>query len=128
MNCRSFERYRIVVAAVVIFAAAGAAQSNEFVKFSMESGATRILIGDAEFAQHYPLGDALVPRPFFTGLRTAKGIEVTRTHPPREGIDASKVLTADKLLNPAAAPVYDMIREIPEVADGTVRAVCVVPP
>jgi hypothetical protein len=45
-------------------------------------------------------------------------------HPePREGIDASKVLTADKLSNPAAAPVYDQIREIPEMADG-VRCHC----
>jgi hypothetical protein len=45
-------------------------------------------------------------------------------HPePREGIDASKVLTADKLTNPAAAPVYDLIREIPEVADG-IRCHC----
>ncbi len=40
-------------------------------------------------------------------------------HPePRPGIDASKVLTADQLINPSAAEVYDMIREIPEVADG----------
>jgi hypothetical protein len=45
-------------------------------------------------------------------------------HPePRPGIDASKVLTADKLTNPAAAPLYDMVREIPQIADG-IRCTC----
>jgi len=45
-------------------------------------------------------------------------------HPePRPGIDASKVLKADQLTNPAAAPVYDMIREIPQIADG-IRCNC----
>jgi hypothetical protein len=45
-------------------------------------------------------------------------------HPePRPGVDASKVLTADKLTNPAAAPLYDMIREIPQIADG-IRCTC----
>jgi hypothetical protein len=45
-------------------------------------------------------------------------------HPePRPGIDASKVLTADKLTNPGAAPVYEMIREIPHIADG-IRCTC----
>lgn len=46
------------------------------------------------------------------------------THPdPRPGIDASKVLTADQLQNPAAAPVYDMVREMPQIADG-IRCTC----
>lgn len=46
------------------------------------------------------------------------------THPdPRPGIDASKVLTADRLANPSAAPVYEMVREIPEVVDG-IRCHC----
>lgn len=45
-------------------------------------------------------------------------------HPdPRPGIEASKVLTPDQLGNPAAVPRYDMIREIPEVADG-IRCHC----
>jgi len=46
------------------------------------------------------------------------------THPdPRPGIDASKVLRADQLQNPAAAPVYDMVREMPQIADG-IRCTC----
>ena len=47
------------------------------------------------------------------------------THPtPRPGIDASKVLTKDQLKEgPGAAPVFDMVRQIPQVADG-IRCNC----
>ena len=46
-------------------------------------------------------------------------------HPtPRPGIDASKVLTRDKLTeHPAAEPVFDMVRKIPQVVDG-IRCQC----
>lgn len=45
-------------------------------------------------------------------------------HPdPRPGIDASRVLKAEDLHNPAAAAVYDMVREIPRVVDG-IRCHC----
>jgi hypothetical protein len=46
-------------------------------------------------------------------------------HPtPRPGIDASKVLTRDKLTeNPAAEPVFEMVRKIPQVVDG-IRCQC----
>jgi hypothetical protein len=46
-------------------------------------------------------------------------------HPtPRPGIDASKVLKHDKLTeNPAAEPVFDMVRKIPQVVDG-IRCQC----
>ena len=41
-------------------------------------------------------------------------------HPtPRSGIDASKVLTRDRLTeHPAAEPVFAMVRRIPQVVDG----------
>jgi hypothetical protein len=44
----------------------------------------------------------------------------TGTHPkPRPGIDASRVLTRDKLTeHPAAEPVFAMVRRIPQVVDG----------
>jgi hypothetical protein len=47
------------------------------------------------------------------------------THPtPRPGIDASKVLTRDKLTeHPAAQAVFDMVRKIPQVVDG-IRCQC----
>lgn len=60
--------------------------------------------------------------------RPARGSVLRRLlvddHPtPRPGIDASKVLTADRLHLPDAAPVFDLIREIPQVADG-IRCHC----
>jgi hypothetical protein len=47
------------------------------------------------------------------------------THPtPRPGIDASKVLTRTQLTeHPAAEPVFDMVRKIPQVVDG-IRCQC----
>lgn len=41
-------------------------------------------------------------------------------HPePRPGIDASRVLTHEELTDaPQAIPIFDKIREIPEIADG----------
>lgn len=49
----------------------------------------------------------------------------TGPHPtPRPGIDASKVLTREQLTeHPSAAPVFDMVRQIPQVADG-IRCQC----
>ena len=47
------------------------------------------------------------------------------THPtPRPGVDASKVLTRAQLTeHPAAEPVFDMVRKIPQVVDG-IRCQC----
>jgi hypothetical protein len=45
-------------------------------------------------------------------------------HPtPRPGIDASKVLPADQLHTPDAAPIFDLVREVPQVVDG-IRCHC----
>jgi len=46
-------------------------------------------------------------------------------HPtPRPGIDASKVLTRDQLTeHPAAEPVFEMVRKIPQIVDG-IRCQC----
>jgi hypothetical protein len=75
-----------------------------------------------DFLKTLPLGAAafLGVRPRSSGLWSIFGED----HPePRPGVDASKVLNGDVLSNPAAAPVYDLIREIPEVADG-IRCHC----
>ena len=57
--------------------------------------------------------------------RTATGRRSGGPHPtPRPGIDASKVLTREKLTeHPAAEPVFDMVRKIPQVVDG-IRCQC----
>jgi hypothetical protein len=45
-------------------------------------------------------------------------------HPtPRPGIDARNVLTVDRLHVPEAAPVFDLVRQIPQVVDG-IRCNC----
>jgi hypothetical protein len=50
---------------------------------------------------------------------------VQSAHPePRAGIDASKVLKRDALRDhPDAIPVFDMVRQIPQIADG-IRCSC----
>ena len=54
------------------------------------------------------------------GLATVVGRGISGKHPtPRPGIDASKVLTRDKLAeHPAAEPVFAMVRRIPQIVDG----------
>ena len=45
-------------------------------------------------------------------------------HPdPRKGITAAHVLPASRLMDKSAAPVYDMVRRIPEIVDG-IRCNC----
>jgi Protein of unknown function with PCYCGC motif len=45
-------------------------------------------------------------------------------HPkPRPGIDASRVLSASRIEHKEAAPVYELVREIPQVVDG-IRCYC----
>ena len=60
-------------------------------------------------------------RPFRIGTARAAPSD----HPtPRAGVDGSHVLTADDLKDsPGVIPVFDMIREIPRVADG-IRCQC----
>jgi hypothetical protein len=69
---------------------------------------------------------ALVPGA--AGLTLRPAISMPRaagTHPnPRPGVDGSRVLTAADLRDaPDVVPVFDMIREIPRVADG-IRCQC----
>jgi hypothetical protein len=45
-------------------------------------------------------------------------------HPdPRPGIDASKVLKAAEIRHPRSVPVFDQVREIPQIVDG-IRCYC----
>lgn len=62
------------------------------------------------------------------GALPAVGLPAPRRridHPePRPGIDASKVLPASSLSqHPDAVPVFDMVREIPQIVDG-IRCQC----
>ncbi|HEX9894981.1 MAG TPA: PCYCGC motif-containing (lipo)protein [Gemmatimonadales bacterium] len=59
---------------------------------------------------HSPAGGVVAPR--------------LAPHPdPRPGIDASRVLRAAQLEHARAAPVFDLVRQIPQVVDG-IRCYC----
>jgi hypothetical protein len=62
-----------------------------------------------------------------TAAARREGLAAARItdHPtPRRGITAARVLTRDKLGDhPDAIPVFDMVRQIPQVADG-IRCHC----
>jgi hypothetical protein len=65
-------------------------------------------------------------RPAIAGAAMSpRALPASGPHPtPRPGINASKVLTRDKLTeHPAAEPVFEMVRKIPEVVDG-IRCQC----
>ena len=72
---------------------------------------------------------AMLPVTLLAGLhharRCAHGMTQHSDHPtPRPGITAAKVLTKDQLgEHQDAAPVFDMVREIPHVVDG-IRCQC----
>jgi hypothetical protein len=72
---------------------------------------------------------ALLPATLIAGISHARrgGAVPTRfsDHPtPRPGITAAKVLTKDQLGDHQdAAPVFDLVRQIPEVVDG-IRCQC----
>jgi hypothetical protein len=79
--------------------------------------ATATALGLASVALVPSRAWAAVPAP---ARRFAKGPHPT----PRPGITSAKVLTADALKeNPKAAPVFDMVRKIPQIADG-IRCQC----
>ena len=68
------------------------------------------------------LSIALVARP--ARAMAASGSAQKPKHPtPRPGITAAKVLPDAQLMDKSAAPVYAMVREIPQVVDG-IRCNC----
>jgi hypothetical protein len=52
-----------------------------------QPGKVIVKVGDKTIAT-YVYEDPKILRPYFTGLRAPSGVQVTRHHPPREGIDA----------------------------------------
>ena len=62
-----------------------AADSN----LTIERQDDRLVIraGDNSIA-HYVFRDPKIPRPYFAHVKTPRGTQATRTHPPREGTDA----------------------------------------
>ncbi len=57
-------------------------------RLSFEARPNRIVLRqDGQPLGDYVFRDPDIPRPYFTGLRTPDGVQVTRNHPPREGED-----------------------------------------
>ena len=74
-----------------------------------------------DFLRWLPLGAAAAAGPRPTGLWAEVRAGTALTHPePRNGIDGSGVLTSADLPDhpPETHAIYDMIREIPQIADG----------
>ncbi|MHC4742956.1 MAG: DUF6807 domain-containing protein [Planctomycetota bacterium] len=61
-------------------------KSTDRIALKQQPGKVVVNIGEKTVAT-YVYEDPKIPRPYFTGLKTASGIQVTRHHPPREGID-----------------------------------------
>lgn len=58
------------------------------VGFEQSPGIVKITVGGEPFAT-YVYEDAEIPRPYFAHVHVAGGIQVTRNHPPIEGVDAT---------------------------------------
>ena len=56
------------------------------VTFQHQPGKLVISIGGSPFA-HYVYEDSTISRPYFAHIKTASGIQVTRNHPPVDGVD-----------------------------------------
>ncbi len=56
------------------------------IRFAMEERQVRIYIGDQEVAD-YVFADSNIARPYFAHVKTLSGKQVSRNHPPREGVD-----------------------------------------
>lgn len=57
--------------------------------FQYEMGEDDLSISyDGRIIAHYVMNDPEIPRPHFKNLKTHEGVQVTRNHPPIEGVDA----------------------------------------
>lgn len=77
-----------IASAVVLAAPIRADEKLPAVSFKEADGRIHALVGGAEFAT-YVFNDPDIPRPYFCQVRVPGGPQVTRTHPPVKGTDAS---------------------------------------
>jgi hypothetical protein len=66
---------------------------------------------------------ALLPLTVLARPAGASGVRSPKHPTPRRGITAARVLPEAKLTEKAAAPVYAMVRQMPQVVDG-IRCHC----
>lgn len=72
--------------ALALFSTNFAAGDEPGVRFTRTADRVEIAVGSQRVAS-YIFGDKEILRPYFTGVATTSGRQVTRNHPPREGLD-----------------------------------------
>ena len=57
------------------------------IRFVTEEHQVKVYIGDHAVVD-YVFADSEISRPYFAQIRTLSGKQVSRNHPPREGVDS----------------------------------------
>ena len=83
---RTMRIIRIIFIVALLLQVPGFANDTSTVTFESKPGSVQIQIGDAPFAK-YVYNDSEIPRPYFCDVHAPGGTQVTRNHPPIEGID-----------------------------------------
>ncbi|MCP4644784.1 MAG: hypothetical protein GY851_30360 [bacterium] len=92
MNCQRSHRTILQRGAILILAlfvplsAASAVDEEPTITVEGGCGELRIVVGDAAIAR-YCFQDPQIPRPYFCDIIASNGTQVTRNHPPVEGVD-----------------------------------------
>jgi len=78
------------VADLVSYLASLTSDNKEPQGFAYELGSNELSISyDGKDIAFYVMNDPDIPRPYFKNLQTHDGVQVTRNHPPIEGVDAT---------------------------------------
>ena len=90
---------RTAIAAALLMMPALAAAEEPTIHFAHEAGALRITAGDQPVATYF-YQDREITRPFFAQVHAPGGVQVTRHHPPRPGIDDTDHGTSGNYFHP----------------------------
>lgn len=75
-----------IAAILAVWGPAASIAEAPVVRFDREPGQIKILVGEQPFAR-YVFEDDRIPRPYFCDIHAPDGIQVSRNHPPIEGVD-----------------------------------------
>lgn len=79
----------LLVACAALAPAAVSAAEDALVGFRPGDASVEITIGGAPLATYVFAGDEAITRPYLAHVHAPGGVQVTRTHPPVEGVDAT---------------------------------------
>lgn len=86
VRVRPFFRLFCGIACLAVMVPASCFAEPPTVRLAREPGQITITVGEQPFAR-YVYEDDRIPRPYFCEVHTPDGIEVSRNHPPIEGVD-----------------------------------------